>query len=115
MSMSLFEAFLDSPSRAILSSTISSCKSIEELSEENDIPISTVYRRVHFLVDSGLLMTERIVINEGGKRYALFRSTLQGARIEVQQTGIQVSCTPNQSVPDIAFRIWRFKNKDLGP
>ena len=115
MSMSLFEAFLDSPSRAILNSTISSCKSIEELAEENDIPISTAYRRVHRLVDSGLLMTERIVITEGGKKFALFRSTLQGVRIEVHQTGIQVSCTPNQRVPDRAFRIWRFKNRDLGP
>jgi len=98
-----------------LNSTISKCKSIEELAQENDIPVSTAYRRVHHLVDRGLLMTERIVISQGGKRYSLFRSTLQGAKIQVQQTGIQVSCTPNQSVPDIAFRIWQFNNRNLDP
>jgi hypothetical protein len=115
MSMSLLESFLDEPSRAILSSTISVSKSIEEVAQENNIPVSTAYRRVHHLVDEGLLMVERIVITDGGKRYSLFRSTFQGATIEVQQNGIQVNCAPNQSIPDIAFRIWRFNNRVLDP
>ncbi len=115
MGMSLLEAFSDEQSRAILNSTIERSKSIEEVAQENRIPVSTAYRRVHHLVDEGLLMVERIVITGGGKRYSLFRSTLQGAKIQVQQSGIQVTCAPNQSVPDIAFRIWRFNNRDSDP
>ena len=115
MSRSLLEAFADEPSRTILNSTISECKSIEEVAQENNIPVSTAYRRVHHLVDRGLLMVERIMVTHEGKRYSLFRSTLEGARVEVQQGGIQVTCAPNQSVPDIAFRIWRFNNRDLDP
>ena len=114
MSLSLLEAFADEPSRTILNSTIPRSKSIEEVAEENNIPVSTAYRRVHHLVDKGLLMVERIMVTEGGKRYSLFRSTLQGAKIEVQQSGIQATCAPNQSVPDIAFKIWQFNNRDLG-
>lgn len=113
MSLSLLEAFADEPSRTILNSTIPRCKSIEEIAHENNIPVSTAYRRVHHLVDKGLLMVERIMIAEGGKRYSLFRSTLQGARIEVQQSGVEATCAPNQSVPDIAFRIWKFNHRDL--
>ena len=112
-SMSLLEAFSDEPSRAILNSAISRCKSIEELAHENNIPVSTAYRRVHHLVDRGLLLVERIVITQEGKRYSLVRSTFEGARIEVQQNGVQVTCSPNRGVTDIAFRIWQLNNRDL--
>lgn len=111
--MSLLEAFSDEPSRAILNSTISRGKSIEEIANENNIAVSTTYRRVRHLVDEGLLMVERIMFTEDGKRYSLFRSTLQGAKIEVQQDGIQVTCAPNVGVPDIAFRIWRLNDRGL--
>ena len=113
MSLSLLEAFADEPSRTILNSTIPKSKSIEEVAQENNIPVSTAYRRVHHLVDKGLLVVERIMITDGGKRYSLFRSTLQGAKIEVQQSGIQVTCAPNQSVPDFSFQIWRFHLREL--
>lgn len=115
MSLSLLQAFSDEASREILNSTISECKSIEQVARENDIPVSTAYRRVHHLVEKGLLLVERIVIADGGKRYSLFRSTLRGARIEVQEGGIQVTCAPNQGIANIAFKIWRFNNKDPDP
>ena len=92
---SLLEALSDGASRAILNSTISKSKSVEEIAFENLIPVSTAYRRVHLLLDGGLLRVDRIMISEGGKRYVLLRSTLQAARVEVQQTGIRVTCSSN--------------------
>ena len=111
----MLEAYSDSFSRAILNSTISMGKSIEEITLENNIPISTTYRRVHYLCKKGLIIVERMIITEGGKKHAIFRSTFQGARFEFQSGGIKIVGTPNEGIPDVAFRLWRFNNEDPIP
>ncbi len=42
----------------IILSTIPKEKSVEDLSKENDIPLSTCYRRVHEMLDGGLLLVQ---------------------------------------------------------
>jgi len=113
MEMSMLEAYSDSFSRVILNSTIARGKSIEEITLENNIPVSTTYRRVHYLCKKGLIIVERMIITGGGKKRAIFRSTFQGAKFEFQSGGIRVVGTPNEGIPDVAFRLWRFNNKDL--
>ena len=115
MAMSILEAYSDSFSRAILNSITMRGKSIEEITMENSIPISTTYRRVHYLCENGLVMVERMVFTEGGKKHAIFRSTFQGARFEFQSGGVKVVGTPNEGISDIAFRIWRFNNRAVQP
>jgi len=111
METSILEAYSDSFSRAILNSTVSKGKSIEEITLENNISISTTYRRVHYLCKKGLVIVERMIIAEGGKKHAIFRSTFQGAKLEFQSGGIKIVGTPNEGIPDVAFRLWRFKNQ----
>ncbi len=111
MAAVVLDAFLDTLSRAIMNSIISSAKSIEDIAAENKIPLSTAYRRVHELCYKGLVIVERIVISDGGKKHAIFRSAFQGATADFQTDGVVVAGIPNKGIPDIAFRLWQFNNE----
>jgi hypothetical protein len=113
MAASILQAFADSFSRSILDSTIAAGKSIEEVAVENEIPTSSAYRRMHELVESGLLVMERIVIAPGGKRHAVFRSVFQGIRIEFREGGLQIVCVPNEGIPDVNYRLWLYAHKSI--
>ena len=58
----------------ILLSTIESKKAIEEISQENGMPISTCYKRVHELVNDQLLRIENARVTDEGKKFQTFRS-----------------------------------------
>jgi hypothetical protein len=79
----VLKAMADPYERKILRSTITIARSIEEISQENCIPVSTCYRRVHELVTLRLLRVEHIIITSSGKKYETFRSTLKGVRINL--------------------------------
>ncbi len=104
----IVEAVSDTSSRAILNSTVPSGKSIEEITTESGIPLSTAYRRVHELCAKGLLVTERVVVTSRGKRCSIYRSALQGAKIDIEFDRVRVVGVPNADIPDLASRLWRF-------
>ena len=62
--------------RAILQVTELIPKSAMEINLETQIPISTVYRRIQTLCDTGLVETSGS-ISEDGKKYFLYRSTIK--------------------------------------
>ena len=93
---SVLRALSDSYERKIVCATITSAKSIEEISRENGIPVSTCYRRAHELVDLHLLRIEQIIITNSGKKYETFRSNLKGAKITLSDGGLSVDIEINQ-------------------
>lgn len=103
----IMRAVSDEPSRTILTSIISSGKSIEEITTENGVPVSTTYRRVHELCKKGLIIVERVKVTKNGKRRSIYRSVFRGARIDVENGRVQVVGLPNDGIPDITFRHWQ--------
>jgi predicted transcriptional regulator len=96
------EAFLvaisDMYMRKILMATAKRGKSIEEISDEKQIPLSTCYRRMNDLSRLGLVTIERVVITSSGNKYEIFRSILKEAilrltsgELEIELTSIQES------------------------
>jgi len=108
MAAAILEAMSDEFSRAILNCLVESGKSIEEIASQNGIPVSTTYRRVHEMCHRGLVIVERIVVTRSGKREAIYRSTLRGAKIDFELGGVRVVGLPNDGIPDITFRLWQF-------
>jgi predicted transcriptional regulator len=51
--------------------------SVNELIKDTGIPHSTAYRKIKWLLEEGLLFTEKISITDDGKKFSLFRSTLK--------------------------------------
>ena len=75
------QGLADEYSRKILLSAIPAAKSVEDMSRENDIPLSTCYRRVHELLDAQILVVEKIIVTPEGKKYELLRSAYRAVNV----------------------------------
>ena len=96
----VLEALSDDYARRILLSTLSEAKSIEEISHENDIPISTCYRRVRELLDMQILRLDRTIITATGKKFETYRTRFSGATIVLSPDGVSVDVTFMKREPE---------------
>lgn len=102
----LVQALSDEYSRKILLAAITSSKSVEDLSKENDIPLSTCYRRVHELLDSRILVVERIIVTPDGKRYEMLRSAYKTISVNFENGTMRIEVLVNEDVADKLRRLW---------
>ncbi|MEK0367363.1 MAG: ArsR family transcriptional regulator [Nitrosopumilus sp.] len=80
--------------RQILYSTIDRPKSVMEISYENKIPISTVYRRIQTLHDNKLVGVSGL-ISEEGKKYFLYKSKVKAITSSCNGNEIEIQIVPN--------------------
>lgn len=97
-------ALADEFSRRIISSTVAEGKTVQEISLEQAVPLSTCYRRASELAHKGLLIVERIVVTGEGKRYAVYRSSFR--RVEITSNLERMSATADLN-PDVAEKFHR--------
>lgn len=97
----LVRALSDDYSRKIILSIMSRAESIEEISREQGIPISTCYRRVHDLLLSGIVKPERTIILEDGKKYICYKAAFKNATISLdpEQLSVDVVLNRDESTP----------------
>jgi len=95
----ILTALADEFSRRIVSSTVKEGKTVQEISLEQAVPLSTCYRRTGELSRNGLLMVERIVVTGEGKRYAVYRSSFTSVQIS---SNIEVTSASARINPDVA-------------
>ena len=91
----IVNALLDEYSRKILDSTIDEAKSITDIMREQDIPMTSTYRRVKLLMDNKLVKVERSMVTHDGKRYFLYLSNIKEASIRFNKGELIVEITPN--------------------
>lgn len=89
---SVIEALCDRYSRKIILSIISDAKSIEEIRFEQNIPVSTCYRRIRFLETEGIIKKDETIITAEGKKLARYISLLKRATIsfETGQSDVKI-------------------------
>jgi predicted transcriptional regulator len=81
--------------RKILEITQLIPKSAMEINSETHIPISTVYRRIQTLCDTGLVETSGS-ISEDGKKFFLYRNKVK--EITIKYSGsLEITLIPNRS------------------
>ena len=80
--------------RQILYSTIDRPKSAIEISSENKIPISTVYRRIQTLHDNKLVGVTGSISSEG-KKYFLYKSKVKAISSSYDGNEIEIQVVPN--------------------
>ena len=80
--------------RQILYSTIDKPKSVMEISYENKIPISTVYRRIQTLHDNKLVGVTGLISAEGKKLF-LYKSKVKAITSSCDGNGIEIQVVPN--------------------
>ncbi len=102
----LVQSLADEYSRKILLSAIPAAKSVEDMSRENDIPLSTCYRRVHELLDAQILVIERIIVTPDGKKFELLRSSYRAINVSFDGGQVKVDAIVNEDVAEKLRRLW---------
>jgi len=92
----ILEILADKYCKLILHNTLEKPKSAMEISNEKNIPISTVYRRLQTLYDAKLLAISGS-INQDGKRYFLYKSRVKSISLKCDLEVTTVELIPNTS------------------
>jgi hypothetical protein len=96
----------DKYSRSILFSTTVEPKSVEEVSRVTKIPISTCYRRIHDMRERGVLVIDRIVLTNDGRKFEMYKSAIKDARINIEGGKMSVEAEPNVDASGRLHRTW---------
>ena len=72
--------------------------SVNEVIRETGISHSTAYRKIRWMLEEGLLFTEKINITADGKKFSLFRSTLRSIITKYDQGKLTVQVEYNINV-----------------
>ena len=102
----LVTGLADEYSRKIILSAIPKAKSVEDMSRENDVPLSTCYRRVHELLDAQILVVEKIVVTPEGKKFELLRSAYRAVNVTFDGGVMKVDAIINEDVAEKLRRLW---------
>jgi len=92
----ILEILADKYCKLILHNTLEKPKSAMEISNEKNIPISTVYRRLQTLYDAKLLAISGS-INQDGKKYFLYKSRVKSISLKCDLEVTSVELIPNTS------------------
>ncbi|MDG7001807.1 MAG: winged helix-turn-helix transcriptional regulator [Nitrososphaerota archaeon] len=104
--MEVIRAFSDEYSRKIILSIINKSLPVEEISKEQNIPISTCYRRVHELSSFGIIKAERTILQEDGKKYVCYKSAFKSASVHLESGELTVEFVPNRDSTEMLHAIW---------
>jgi predicted transcriptional regulator len=86
--MPLLKELFNGFSYKILLSTIDESKTVFQICSENDIAISSAYKKIRKLKDSGMLSIDKIVINEKGKKVVFYKSKIQSLELMLNKQGV---------------------------
>ena len=92
----ILEILADKYCKQILHNTLEKPKSAMEISNEKNIPISTVYRRLQTLYDAKLLAISGS-INQDGKKYFLYKSKIKSISLHCDLEVTSIEIIPNSS------------------
>ena len=87
----------------ILNSTKQSSKSVPALMKLYNISHSTIYRKIKWMLENNLLVTDKIEIREDGKKFSLFKSTIKSVKVNYEDSVI-VEIQYNETKMDIAAK-----------
>jgi predicted transcriptional regulator len=70
--------------RRILAAALPEARMVEELSRGQSIPLSSCYRRVSWMLSQGVLVVERTIISQQGKRCEYYRSAFRSLTLRLE-------------------------------
>ena len=73
-------------------------RSVSDVIRETGISHSTAYRKTKWMLEQGLLYTEKIEITSDGKKFSLFRSTLKSVDASYNRGNLAVEIEYNVNV-----------------
>lgn len=93
--LDILQVIGDEYARAILLSIIDNPKSAIDIAREQKIPISSIYRKIHWLENARLIKVKGFVITGDGKKYHLYQSRIRTVQISLPKYEIKVEFVNN--------------------
>jgi predicted transcriptional regulator len=91
----ILHELLDSASYRIILSTIDSAKSAGDISSQNDIPLSSTYKRIKKLTKYGLIHVARIEIDNAGKKIVFYKSKVKRMQFGIEGENLSIQFENN--------------------
>lgn len=88
-SLSLFRVVAELLTYKIIRSTMYSAKTVFQISAENEIPLSSTYKKIKALCKSGILSIERVSIDDG-KKVFYYRCRIRAIEASLNEKGLAV-------------------------
>ncbi|MFW5950135.1 MAG: ArsR/SmtB family transcription factor [archaeon] len=95
----------DQHARHVLAAVSEISKSAKELSEELDLSLPTVYRRLEILEEHDLV-SERTKVAEDGNHYKVYQSNFESTVIRLENDEYQVRIYRSENLPDRFGQLW---------
>jgi len=99
----------DEHARRVLAAISREPKSAKELSEECDLSLPTVYRRIEILEEHELVTDETLVADDGN-HYKVYESNFDSTVISLEDDEYKVRIYREENLPDRFSQLW----DDLG-
>jgi DNA-binding transcriptional ArsR family regulator len=91
----ILTALADPEAVSIINSTMNQSKSVSDIIRETNVPHTTAYRKIKWLVDEKLLVVDKVLINDEGKKYSLFHSIYRSIIVKYENNTILVDAEQN--------------------
>ena len=74
---------------------MSQSKSVKGIISENNTSYTTVYRKIKWLLNEGLVIIDKILITAEGKKTGLFHSVLKSISVKYENNNVIVEAEQN--------------------
>ena len=91
----ILTALADPEAVSIINSTMNQSKSVSDIIRETNVPHTTAYRKIKWLVDEKLLVVDKVLINDEGKKYSLFHSIFRSIIVKYENNKILIDAEEN--------------------
>lgn len=81
------QVLADIVSHKIILSTIEEAKPAQQIALENDLPLSSTYKKIKWLHSIDLLRVERISLDDTGKRVLYYKSRVKSLEFSLGKAG----------------------------
>lgn len=94
----ILAALADTDLQRILNAVMYQSKSANEIVRETNISHTTAYRKIKWLVDEKLLIVDKIIITEEGKKSSLFRTVLKSFSVKYDYNEVIIEAEQNVDI-----------------
>ena len=98
LKQAILAALADEEIIKILDSVMYNSKSVNDVIKECDIPYTTAYRKIKWLLEEGLIVIDKVQITQEGKKFSLFRSVLKALNIKYEYNSVIIEAEQNLSI-----------------
>lgn len=87
----------DIVSHKIILSTIEIGKSAQQVATENELPLSSTYKKIRRLYEMDLLCIDEVSIDESGKKVLYYKSKVKSLEFSLKREGSSLQLEKNEN------------------